>query len=387
MYTVKLYNNIAKAGLDQFTDQYEIGDDKTNEDAIVVRSANLHDIDYNPNLKAIARAGAGVNNIDIETCTKKGIAVFNTPGANANAVKELVFAGMLLASRDIYNAITWAKSQTDNPNLAKDMEKQKKKYAGHELAGKTLGIIGVGGAIGRRVANAALRFDMEIHGYDPYMTVDAAWSLSRWVKHEKTLEGVLKNSDFITIHIPQTPDTMNTINKETISQMKDGVKILNMARGGLVNEEDMLEALDSGKVAIYVTDFPTPKLAAHPHCIPIPHLGASTAESEENCAVNAAKEVMDYLEYGNIVNSVNLPRCEMEWNHNYRVSVIHVNKPRMISKITDSFSETNNIENMINKSRGDVAVTMLDLDKEPLAESLQKLNTLDGIIRVTTYHD
>ena len=387
MYTVKLYNNIAKAGLDQFTDQYEIGDDKTNEDAIVVRSANLHDIDYNPNLKAIARAGAGVNNIDIETCTQKGIAVFNTPGANANAVKELVFAGMLLASRDIYNAITWAKSQTDNPNLAKDMEKQKKKYAGHELAGKSLGIIGVGGAIGRRVANAALRFDMEVHGYDPYMTVDAAWSLSRWVKHEKTLEGVLKNSDFITIHIPQTPDTMNTINKETISQMKDGVKILNMARGGLVNEEDMLEALDSGKVAIYVTDFPTPKLAAHPHCIPIPHLGASTAESEENCAVNAAKEVMDYLEYGNIVNSVNLPRCEMEWNHNYRVSVIHVNKPRMISKITDSFSETNNIENMINKSRGDVAVTMLDLDKEPLAESLQKLNTLDGIIRVTTYHD
>lgn len=387
MYTVKLYNNIAKAGLDQFTDQYEIGDDKTNEDAIVVRSANLHDIDYNPNLKAIARAGAGVNNIDIETCTKKGIAVFNTPGANANAVKELVFAGMLLASRDIYNAITWAKSQTDNPNLAKDMEKQKKKYAGHELAGKTLGIIGVGGAIGRRVANAALRFDMEVHGYDPYMTVDAAWSLSRWVKHEKTLEGVLKNSDFITIHIPQTPDTLDTINKETINQMKDGVKILNMARGGLVNEDDMLEALDSGKVAIYVTDFPTPKLAAHPHCIPIPHLGASTAESEENCAVNAAKEVMDYLEYGNIVNSVNLPRCEMEWNHNYRVSVIHVNKPRMISKITDSFSETNNIENMINKSRGNVAVTMLDLDKEPLAESLQKLNTLDGIIRVTTYHD
>ena len=387
MYTVKLYNNIAKAGLNQFTDQYEIGDDKTNEDAIVVRSANLHDIDYNPNLKAIARAGAGVNNIDIETCTKKGIAVFNTPGANANAVKELVFAGMLLASRDIYNAITWAKSQTDNPNLAKDMEKQKKKYAGHELAGKTLGIIGVGGAIGRRVANAALRFDMEVHGYDPYMTVDAAWSLSRWVKHENTMEGVLKDADFVTIHIPQTPDTMNTINKETISQMKDGVKILNMARGGLVNEEDMLEALDSGKVAIYVTDFPTPKLAAHPHCIPIPHLGASTAESEENCAVNAAKEVMDYLEYGNIVNSVNLPRCEMEWNHNYRVSVIHVNKPRMISKITDSFSETNNIENMINKSRGDVAVTMLDLDKEPLAESLQKLNTLDGIIRVTTYHD
>lgn len=387
MYTVKLYNNIAKAGLDQFTDQYEIGDDQTNEDAIVVRSANLHDIDYNPNLKAIARAGAGVNNIDIETCTQKGIAVFNTPGANANAVKELVFAGMLLASRDIYNAITWAKSQTDNPNLAKDMEKQKKKYAGHELAGKTLGIIGVGGAIGRRVANAALRFDMEVHGYDPYMTVDAAWSLSRWVKHEKTMEGVLKDADFVTIHIPQTPDTMNTINKETISQMKDGVKILNMARGGLVNEDDMLEALDSGKVAIYVTDFPTPKLAAHPHCIPIPHLGASTAESEENCAVNAAKEVMDYLEYGNIVNSVNLPRCEMEWNHNYRVSVIHVNKPRMISKITDSFSETNNIENMINKSRGDVAVTMLDLDKEPLAESLQKLNTLDGIIRVTTYHD
>lgn len=387
MYNIKLYNNIAKVGLDQFTDQYNVGEEIENEDAIVVRSANLHELDYNENLKAIARAGAGVNNIDIDTCTKKGIAVFNTPGANANAVKELVFASMLLASRDIYHAIEWAKGQTENPNLAKDMEKQKKQYAGHELAGKTLGIIGVGGAIGRRVANAAIKFDMQVHGYDPYMTVDAAWSLSRWVKHEKEMDGVYKNADFITIHIPQTPDTMNTINKDSIAKMKDGVKIINLARGGLVNEEDMLEALDSGKVAVYVTDFPTPKLAGHPHCIPIPHLGASTSESEENCAVNAAREVMEYLEHGNIENSVNLPRISMEWNGNHRVVVIHENKPKMINRITDSFTDENNIENMVNKSRNEIAVTMLDFAKEPTAEALKKVNEIDGIIRVLTYSD
>lgn len=387
MYNVKLYNNIAKIGLETFTDQYNVSENVENEDAIVVRSANLHELEYNDNLKAIARAGAGVNNIDIPTCTQKGIAVFNTPGANANAVKELVFAGLLMASRDIYGAITWAKGQTDNPNLAKDMEKQKKQYAGNELKGKSLGIIGVGGAIGRLVANLALRFDMDVHGYDPFMTVDAAWSLSRYVVHEKEIEGVFKNSDFITLHIPQNKDTMNTINKETIALMKDGVKILNMARGGLVNEEDMLEALDSGKVACYVTDFPTPALAAHPHCIPIPHLGASTAESEENCAVNAAKEVMEYLEHGNIINSVNLPRIEMEWAGNYRVALIHDNKPKMISKIVDSFSNENNIENMVNRSRGEVAVTLVDLLNEPTEDALEKLNSLPGMIRVTTYKD
>lgn len=387
MYKVKLYNNIAQIGLDQFTDQYEVSDNIENEDAIVVRSANLHDLDYNDNLKAIARAGAGVNNIDIETCSQKGIVVFNTPGANANAVKEMVFAGLLLSSRDIYNGVTWAKNQTNNTNLAKDMEKQKKKYAGNELKGKTLGVIGVGGAIGRRVANLALRFDMDVHGFDPYMTVDAAWSLSRYVKHEKEIEGVLRNSDFITIHIPQNEKTINTINKDTIAQMKDGVKILNMARGGLVNEEDMLEALDSGKVARYVTDFPTPKLASHPHCIPIPHLGASTAESEENCAVNAAEEIMEYLEHGNIINSVNFPRAEMEWTGNPRVSVFHVNKPKMISKITNSFADENNIENMINKSRGDVAITMVELTQDPNQESIDGLNNLPGVIRVQVYMD
>ncbi|MBB5183806.1 phosphoglycerate dehydrogenase [Catenisphaera adipataccumulans] len=386
MFNIKLYNNIAKIGLDEFTDQYKYGEDIENEDAILVRSANLHDLDYNPNLKAIARAGAGVNNIDIETCTKKGIAVFNTPGANANAVKELVFAGLLLASRDIYGGISWAKSQTGNENLAKDMEKQKKKYAGNELKGKSLGVIGVGGAIGRRVANLALRFDMEVYGYDPFMTVDAAWSLSRYVKHEKEIEGVFKNADFITIHIPQNEKTMNTINKDTIAQMKDGVKILNMARGGLVNEADMLEALDSGKVACYVTDFPTPKLAAHPHCIPIPHLGASTAESEENCAVNAANELMNYLEYGNIVNSVNFPKAEMEWNDAFRVTILHENKPKMISKITNAFADTNNIENMVNKSRNDIAYTMLDLSDRPNDEALKTMETIPGVIRVQTFY-
>ncbi len=385
MYKVKLYNNIAQVGLDVFTDQYEVNETIENEDAIVVRSANLHDIEYGQNLKAIARAGAGVNNIDIDTCTKKGIVVFNTPGANANAVKEMVFAGLLLASRDIYSAITWAKEQTNNPNLAKDMEKQKKKYAGNEIKGKSLGIIGVGGAIGRRVANLALRFDMDVHGYDPYMTVDAAWSLSRYVKHEKEIEGVFKNSDFITLHIPQNEKTMNTINKETIAQMKDGVKILNMARGGLVNEADMLEALDSGKVACYVTDFPTPALAAHPHCIPIPHLGASTEESEENCAVNAVEEIMEYLEYGNITNSVNMPRAHMDWDDNPRVTILHENKPKMISKITDCFTDDNNIENMINKSRNDIAYTMVDLKNEPSDHVIEQLKSLPGVVRVQTY--
>ena len=257
MYKVKLYNNIAQVGLDTFNENYEVKEDLENEDAILVRSANLHDLEYNPNLKCIARAGAGTNNIDIQTCTEKGIVVFNTPGANSNAVKEIVFAGMLLASRDIYGGITWAKTQENNENLAKDMEKQKKKYAGTELNGKTLGVIGCG-AIGVQVANLALRFGMKVRGYDPYMSIEAAWNLSRYVKHDSDVKDLYKNSDFITIHIPLNDKTKDTINKETIALMKDGVKILNFARGGLVNEDDILEALDSGKVGAYVTDFPSP---------------------------------------------------------------------------------------------------------------------------------
>lgn len=385
MYKIKLYNNIAPIGINAFDERYDVSEDMENEDAILVRSANLFDIDYNPNLKSIARAGAGVNNIDIDTCTKKGIVVFNTPGANSNAVKELVFAGMLMTSRDIYHGIEWAKSQTNNENLAKDMEKQKKQYAGNELAKKSLGVIGCG-AIGIQVANLALRFDMDVHGYDPYMSVDAAWNLSRYVKHEKAIEDIYKKCDFITLHIPQNDQTKGIINKEALDMMKNGVKILNFARGGLINEDDMLEALDSGKVACYITDFPTPKLAGHPHVIPIPHLGASTSESEDNCAVMAAKETIHFLQYGNIKNSVNMPEAIMDFNHKFRICVIHKNIPKMLTKITDTLSTENvNIENLLNKSRKDIAYTMLDLDHEASDAIINKIRQIDGVTRVTTY--
>lgn len=385
MYKVKLYNNIAQDGLDTFNENYEVKEDLENEDAILVRSANLHDLDYNPNLKCIARAGAGTNNIDIKACTEKGIVVFNTPGANSNAVKEIVFAGMLLASRDIYGGIAWAKTQENNENLAKDMEKQKKKYAGTELNGKTLGVIGCG-AIGVQVANLALRFGMKVRGYDPYMSIEAAWNLSRYVKHDSDVKDLYKNSDFITIHIPLNDKTKDTINKETIALMKDGVKILNFARGGLVNEDDILEALDSGKVSAYVTDFPSPKLVNHPGVIAIPHLGASTAESEENCAVKAAQETMHYLQYGNIKNSVNMPECHMDFNTPFRICVIHHNVPKMISQITNGLSDDNaNIENLMNKSKNDIAYTILDLDKKASTQTIEKIQSIQGVIRVTTY--
>ena len=385
MYKIKLYNNIAQVGLDEFDENYIVNEDIEQEDAILVRSANLHDINYDSNLKCIARAGAGTNNIDIKTCTEKGIVVFNTPGANSNAVKEIVFAGMLLASRDIYGGITWAKTQENDENLAKDMEKQKKKYAGTELNGKTLGVIGCG-AIGVQVANLALRFGMKVRGFDPYMSIEAAWNLSRYVKHDSDVKDLYKNSDFVTIHIPLNDKTKNTINKETIALMKDGVKILNFARGGLVNEDDILEALKTGKVSTYVTDFPSPKLVNQPGVIAIPHLGASTAESEENCAIKAAQETMHFLQYGNIKNSVNMPECHMDFNSPFRICVIHHNIPQMISQITNGLRDDNaNIENLMNKSKNDIAYTILDLDKKASANTIKKIESIQGVIRVTTY--
>ncbi|MCF0259094.1 MAG: 3-phosphoglycerate dehydrogenase [Erysipelotrichaceae bacterium] len=385
MYKVKLYNNIARKGLDEFTDQYQVGENIENEDAIVVRSAKLHNLNYPVSLKAIARAGAGVNNIDLDACTERGIVVFNTPGANANAVKELVIAGLLLGSRDIYHGIEWTKTQTENENLAKDVETQKKKYAGHEVAAKTLGVVGLG-AIGNKVANIALRLDMKVLGYDPYMSVDAAWALSRWVQHKRDLKSLYAESDFITLHLPELDTTRGMINKEAIASMKDGVKIINYARGGLVNEDDMLEALDSGKVALYITDFPTPKLAAHPHVIATPHLGASTEESEENCAVKAAQEVMAYLEEGNIINSVNMPNLAMEMMFPYRVGVIHTNTPKMLSKIADALGKDNaNIENMLNKSKKDIAYTLIDLGEKPSDEAIDFIRNMPGVSRVSVY--
>ncbi|MGM9912931.1 phosphoglycerate dehydrogenase [Floccifex sp.] len=384
MYNVKLYNNIAQEGLNQLDNKYVVNEDIEQPDAILVRSANLHDINYNPELKAIARAGAGVNNIDIDTCTTKGIAVFNTPGANSNAVKELVFAGLLLASRDIYHGMEWVKQEANNPDLSKLVEKQKKHYAGNELMGKSLGVIGCG-AIGVQVANLALRFGMEVHGYDPYMSIDAAWNLSRYVQHETNIEDIYRKCDFITLHIPMNDSTKNTINKESIAHMKDGVKIINFARGGLVNDQDMKEALDFGKVGFYVTDFPSNLLASHPKVAAIPHLGASTEESEINCAVKACQEIKDYLENGNITNSVNLPNASMPFNSPVRICIIHKNIPKMISQITNCLVDNANIDNLLNKSKKDIAYTMLDLDTEISQATLDAIDNIDGVYRVLHY--
>ncbi len=385
MKKISLMNVIAKKGTDVFDDNYVCEQKAENPDAIVVRSADLHDYPYPDNLKAIARAGAGVNNIDLDACTKKGIVVFNTPGANANAVKELVIAGLLLASRDIFHGMEWVNTQKGSETLTKDMEKQKKKYAGNEIAGKTLGVVGLG-AIGSKLANTALHLDMDVLGYDPYLSVDSAWKLSRWVHHKKNLNDLYEDSDFISLHLPLLDSTKGMINKEAISHMKDGVKILNFARGGLVNDDDLLEALDSGKVSLYVTDFPDGKLAGHPKVIGLPHLGASSEESEENCAVAAAREIRAYLEEGNIINSVNMPCVSLDMKTPYRVGVIHTNTPKVLSRVTDILSKDDaNIENLLNKSRGDIAYTILDLDTAPAAESLDAIRGLSQVMRVELF--
>lgn len=385
MKKISLMNVIAKKGTDVFDDNYVCEEKAENPDAIVVRSADLHDYPYPDNLKAIARAGAGVNNIDLDACTKKGIVVFNTPGANANAVKELVIAGLLLASRDIFHGMEWVNTQKGSESLTKDMEKQKKKYAGNEIAGKTLGVVGLG-AIGSKLANTALHLDMDVLGYDPYLSVDSAWKLSRWVHHKKNLNDLYEDSDFISLHLPLLDSTKGMINKEAISHMKDGVKILNFARGGLVNDDDLLEALDSGKVSLYVTDFPDGKLAGHPKVIGLPHLGASSEESEENCAVAAAREIRAYLEEGNIINSVNMPCVSLDMKTPYRVGVIHTNTPKVLSRVTDILSKDDaNIENLLNKSRGDIAYTILDLDTAPAAESLDAIRGLSQVMRVELF--
>ena len=383
MPKIKLYNNIAQIGLDQFTPNYEVNENMEDEDAILVRSANLHDIEYNANLKAIARAGAGVNNIDIDTCTKKGIAVFNTPGANSNAVKELVFAGMLLASRDIYHGIEWIQTQKENENIAKDIEKQKKKYAGHELTGKSLGVIGCG-AIGIQVANLALRFGMKVYGYDPYVSVDSAWRLSRNIHHAKTADEIYKECDYITIHVPALEDTKGMINKDAMGLMKDGVVILNFARDILVNDDDMIEALASGKVAKYVTDFPNAKIAGVDNVITLPHLGASTEESEDNCAVMAVKEIVDFIENGNIKNSVNYPACDAgKCSEAARVCVCHKNIPNMITQFTGAFASKGiNVSDMVSKSKGDYAYSVFDISEKADEDTVKSISSIDGVLKV-----
>ena len=380
MFNILTLNKIAKCGLDQLNDNYKITDDaNVDADGIILRSFKMHDMELPESLKAVARAGAGTNNIPIDKCSEKGIVVFNTPGANANAVKELVIAGMLLASRDVIGGVAWANTLTGD-DVDKQVEKGKSNFAGCEIKGKTLGIIGLG-AIGILVANAAYALGMEVIGYDPYLSVDSALKLSRHVKKANSPEEVYAAADYITIHVPLMDSTRNTINAETIAQMKDGVIILNFARGGLVNNADIKKALADGKVAKYVVDFADSETVNQPGIINIPHLGASTAESEDNCAVMAAQELADYLENGNILNSVNFPNCSRPEDNIGRIAIAHKNIPNVIAKFTEALSSVN-ISDMINKSKGELAYTIINTDHAIPAEAIEKLNQIDAVIRV-----
>lgn len=380
MFNILTLNKIAKCGLDQLNDNYKITDDaNVDADGIILRSFKMHDMELPESLKAVARAGAGTNNIPIDKCSEKGIVVFNTPGANANAVKELVIAGMLLASRDVIGGVAWANTLTGD-DVDKQVEKGKSNFAGCEIKGKTLGIIGLG-AIGILVANAAYALGMEVIGYDPYLSVDSALKLSRHVKKANSPEEVYAAADYITIHVPLMDSTSNTINAETIAQMKDGVIILNFARGGLVNNADIKKALADGKVAKYVVDFADSETVNQPGIINIPHLGASTAESEDNCAVMAAQELADYLENGNILNSVNFPNCSLPEDNVGRIAIAHKNIPNVIAKFTEALSSVN-ISDMINKSKGELAYTIINTDHAIPAEAIEKLNQIDAVIRV-----
>lgn len=376
-------NPIASVGLDQFTEGYEKTEKMEDADAVLVRSAAMHDLELPDGLYAVARAGAGVNNIPLDKCAEKGIVVFNTPGANANGVKELVIAGMLLASRDIIGGVEWAKSEAGSEDIAKKAEKEKKKFAGCELMGKKLGIIGLG-AIGAMVANAACGLGMEVYGYDPYLSIDAAWNLSRTIKHSKSLDEIYSQCDYITIHVPLLDSTKKMINKEAFEKMKDGVVLLNFARDLLVDEEALIEAVESGKVKKYVTDFANETVAGREGILVTPHLGASTEESEENCAEMAVKEIRDYLENGNIKNSVNYPNCDMGTCVAVgRISLAHSNTPNMISQVTKILgSEGLNIADMTNKSKGEFAYTLIDLESAASAKALDELKEIEGMYRV-----
>lgn len=383
MRKIHCINAISKYGTDQFTEDYQLTDEVNEAEGILVRSASLHEMQFSNSLLAIARAGAGVNNIPLDACAQKGIVVFNTPGANANGVKELVLAGLFLASRDIVGGIEWCKENKDDANIGKTAEKAKKAFAGCEIKGKKLGVVGLG-AIGAEVANAAIALGMEVYGYDPYISVNAAWRLSRDVKHTTSLDTICQECDYITLHVPAVDSTKGMINKAAIDQMKDGVVILNFARDVLVNEDDLAEALKSGKVKKYVTDFANPKSVAMEHTIVIPHLGASTEESEDNCAKMAVQEIMDYLENGNIRNSVNYPACDMGVKKTAcRVAVLHMNIPNMIGQITGVLAAGKiNISDMTNKSRDKFAYTLMDLEHTPDDIMVQKLNAIEGVLRV-----
>ncbi|MCR5094658.1 MAG: 3-phosphoglycerate dehydrogenase [Lachnospiraceae bacterium] len=382
MYQYKCLNPIARIGLNNFSDLYQATDDVDQADGILVRSANMLEMEFSDRLLAIARAGAGVNNIPVDKCAKKGIVVFNTPGANANGVKEMVLAAMLLASRDIVGGIEWVRKNAGDPDIAKLTEKSKKKFAGTEIMGKKLGVIGLG-AIGVRVANAARGLGMEVFGYDPYLSVEAAWALSRDVRHVTDVNEIYSKCDIITIHVPALDSTKGMINAEAIAKMKKGVILINLARDILCNETDVLAGINAGKIRNYVSDFPNTTVAGHDGCIVIPHLGASTEESEDNCAVAAVNELMNYLENGNILNSVNYPRCDLGLCVKPRIAVFHKNVANMISKYTQTIGDAGcNISDMTNKSKGEVAYTLIDLDDDVPDKVVDKLRSIDGVYRV-----
>ncbi len=383
MYQYHCLNPIANVGLDLFTEDYQKTEELDGAQAVLVRSAAMHEMELPDSLEVIARAGAGVNNIPLEKCADKGIVVFNTPGANANGVKELVFAGMLLASRDVVGGINWVLENKDSETVGKDAEKAKKAFAGQELAGKKLGVIGLG-AIGVKVANAATHLGMEVYGYDPFISVNAAWSLSRNVKHINSVDDIYKECDYITIHVPLLEDTKKMLNKVAFDEMKDGVIILNFARDLLVDEEAILEAIKDGKVKKYVTDFPNTTTAGAEGCIVIPHLGASTQESEDNCAKMAVKEIKDYLENGNIKNSVNYPNCNMGvCTQAGRIAILHKNSKGIIGKFSNILGDADiNITDMTNKSRGDYAYSLLDLESNVTEDIVKELSALDNVLKV-----
>ncbi|MCI8773435.1 MAG: phosphoglycerate dehydrogenase [Lachnospiraceae bacterium] len=383
MFKYLCLNPISKVGTEKFSKDYAQTENIVEADGILVRSAAMHDMELPDNLLAVARAGAGVNNIPLDKCAEKGIVVFNTPGANANGVKELVIAGMLLASRDVIGGIEWVIENQDKEDIAKAAEKAKKNFAGTEVRDKKLGIIGLG-AIGVKVANVAKYLGMEVYGYDPYVSVDAAWNLNRDVKHALNVDEIYENCDIITIHVPLMDATKGMINKEAIEKMKDGVILLNFARDLLVDEKAVLDGIAADKVRKYVSDFPNPVTAGKEGCIVIPHLGASTEESEDNCAKMAVEELMDYLENGNIINSVNYPKCDMGiCTQAGRVAIFHKNIANMITKFTACFGDNGiNISDMTNKSKGEVAYTMLDIETPASEDIIQTLSSIPGVFRV-----
>ena len=383
MYKIHYLNKISDKGTALWTDDYSLIGDMESADAVLVRSAAMHDMALPDGLLAIARAGAGVNNIPLDRCAEHGIVVFNTPGANARSVMELTLCGMLLASRDVLGGINWVQSINTEEDIAKKVEKGKSRFAGHEILGRKLGVVGLG-AVGGPLANAAVELGMDVYGCDPFISIDAAWRLDSKIHRVNKREELFADCDIISLHTPLVDDTRKMINKQTIAKMKDGVIILNFARDALVDDDAMAEALASGKVARYITDFPNQKSASMPGCIAIPHLGASTEESEDNCAKMAVNEMMNYLENGNIVNSVNFPNCDMGVCATAgRVAILHKNIPNSLSRFTTTLAEENiNIDGLMNKSRGDYAYTMLDLDHKASREAIEHLATIDGVLRV-----